>query len=187
MANKYSPDSPDMSILDKLAAIPFEAWEGEFPMIDLCLKDSIRLQLHGTGFRKNVSGHDVAIGSETLPPESILIFHFGDHHRDPEVFTNPNEWDPSRYLPDRAEDKKKPYAWVGWGAGRHPCLGMRFAKLEQNVITAYFLTMFDFDLLDGKTGKVLDRTPDADTNSYQASMPKEQLKLRLKVRDGILT
>jgi hypothetical protein len=29
--------------------------------------------------------------------------------------------DPSRYLPERAEDKKTPYAWVGWGAGRHPC------------------------------------------------------------------
>lgn len=38
-----------------------------------------------------------------------------DVHYNPEIYTNPTEWDPSRYLPDRAEDKKHPFGFVGWG------------------------------------------------------------------------
>lgn len=34
-------------------------------------------------------------------------------------------FDPTRFLPDRAEDKKVPHAFLGWGSGRHPCLGMK--------------------------------------------------------------
>lgn len=44
---------------------------------------------------------------------------------DPSVYPNPEKWDPSRYLPDRAEDKKVSMGYLGWGIARHPCLGMR--------------------------------------------------------------
>jgi len=40
---------------------------------------------------------------------------------DPEVYADPMKWDAGRHLPERAEDKKMPFAFPGWGAGRHPC------------------------------------------------------------------
>lgn len=42
-------------------------------------------------------------------------------HQDPTIYKDPTRWDPGRYAEDRAEDRKKPYAYLGWGAGRHPC------------------------------------------------------------------
>ena len=70
---KYFPGN-DMTITEKLSKLPLEAWESEFPMMELCLKDSIRLQLHGTGFRKNKSGKDISIGNgEVIPPDAFMV------------------------------------------------------------------------------------------------------------------
>lgn len=37
---------------------------------------------------------------------------------------------------------------MGWGHGRHPCIGMRWAKLQQNIILAYALAMFKWSGCD---------------------------------------
>ncbi len=42
-------------------------------------------------------------------------------HMNPEIYTDPTEFDPGRYLPGREEDKKVDNAYLGWGAGLHPC------------------------------------------------------------------
>ena len=43
--------------------------------------------------------------------------------------------------------------------GRHPCLGMRFAKLEVKIIIAMFLTRYAYSLVDGQ-GKKLEKLPE---------------------------
>jgi cytochrome P450 len=91
-------------------------------------------------------------------------------------------WDPSRYLPDRAEDKKAPNAFVGWGTGRHPCLGMRFAKLESNIITVFFCSMFDFELLN-ENFELMDTQPPININNWQASPPDKKVYIKYKLRE----
>ena len=59
-------------LLDRLGKLPLEAWEQSFPVIDLCLRDSIRLQSHGTGFRKNVSGKPLAMGKYVVPQDGFM-------------------------------------------------------------------------------------------------------------------
>jgi cytochrome P450 len=119
---KYATN-PDASLLHQLDDVPLEAWENEFPMIDLCLKDSIRLNLVGAALRKNTSGKAIPTGSkgEVIPPDAFATYPIGDIHLNPDIYPNPTKWDPSRYLPEKAEDKKAAYAFLGWGAGRHPC------------------------------------------------------------------
>lgn len=98
--------------------------------MDLCLRDSIRLQALGTAFRRNISGRDVVVGDEVIPNGAFVAYHLADLHMDPEVYLDPEKWDPDRYLPERAEDKrKKPHGYAGWGAGRHPCGGMRVSTV----------------------------------------------------------
>lgn len=59
VADKYHSDS-SVPLKERLMSVPLEAWEFEFPMIDLCLRDVIRIQLSGTAFRKN-NGPDIPI------------------------------------------------------------------------------------------------------------------------------
>jgi sterol 14-demethylase len=120
-AAKYATN-PNAPLWHQLADVPLEAWEAEFPVVDLCLKDSIRLNLLGTAFRKNTSGREIPIGNgEVIPPNAYVAYATGDVHLNPEFYPNPEKWDPARYLPERAEDKKSVHGFVGWGVARHPC------------------------------------------------------------------
>lgn len=175
--------SPHQTPAEVLAGLSLDDWEAEFPLIDLALRETIRFQLVGTAFRKNISGRDVPIGSsgEVVPADGFALYLIDDVHFNPEVYTDPCEWDPGRFLPGRAEDKKVPFGYVGWGVGRHPCLGMRFAKLEMSIIGALFVAMFDFRLFDDQGNKV-DRAPFTSRNRHSAAKPDEQLRLRYTVR-----
>ncbi|RYN46811.1 hypothetical protein AA0114_g8053 [Alternaria tenuissima] len=183
-AAKYAKD-PKAPLRDQLDDVPIEAWEAEFPIIDMCLRDSLRLNLLGTAFRRNISSKGIPTGNgnEVIPPGAFVTYATGDIHLDPDVYTDPHKWDPARYSPERAEDKKKAaHGFVGWGSGRHPCLGMRFAKLEQNIITAYFIATFDFTLED-ESGKTLSVAPLVDHNRHSAHKPAKLQFLRVKTRE----
>ncbi|EUC55521.1 cytochrome P450 family 6 protein, partial [Rhizoctonia solani AG-3 Rhs1AP] len=81
-------------------------------------------------------------------------------------------FDPGRY--GAGQDKSQLHAFLGWGAGRHPCLGKRFAQYEIKAICALFLTLYDYEVVD-TTGKKPDPSvtvPDKN-NIYQAR-PKDQ-------------
>jgi hypothetical protein len=56
---------------------------------------------------------------------------------------------------------------------------MRFAKLEQNIITAYFVASFDFTLQNEK-GVTLTEAPLVNFNGHAASKPS--VRQLLKVR-----
>lgn len=51
-------------------------------------------------------------------------------HRLEHVYKNPDEFDPSRYGPGREEDKKAQFSYIGFGGGRHSCMGYNFAYLQ---------------------------------------------------------
>ncbi len=68
-------------------------------------------------------------------------------HRIPEVFKDPDKYDPLRFAPDRAEDRV-PFSLIGFGGGVHRCAGVNFAKLEMKIIMAMLLQNYDITLLD---------------------------------------
>ncbi|OHE92810.1 cytochrome P450 6A1 [Colletotrichum orchidophilum] len=168
-----------------LGRLDMEAWEAEFPMIDLAMKETIRQTICGCGFRYNGSGKDVEIGGsgEVVPRDSFVVYHFDTTHMDPRFFPEPLRWDPGRFLPGREEDKKDPHAFIGWGAGRHPCLGMRFAKMEMAVTTALFVARFDYRLVDAE-GNRMDRVPEnsVDRNKHSAAKPRQKMFLKYSLR-----
>ncbi|KAI0193553.1 cytochrome P450 6A1 [Xylaria flabelliformis] len=177
--------SPKQSRADVLSTLTIEEWEGEFPLIDLALRETIRFCLPGATFRKNMSGHDVPIGNsgEVVPNGAFVIYlvedsMFGDW------YTDKMKWNPSRYFEENAEDKKVPHAYMGWGSGRHPCLGMKFAKLEMALITAYWVGLFDFEFSDKDGNHIVpDTSPIMNRNLHSAKKPEKNMYLRYKLRE----
>ena len=67
-------------------------------------------------------------------------------HRDDAVFENALQFDPTRYGPGRAEDRR-PFAYIAFGGGRHKCMGNAFALLQIKTILAVLLDHYDFELM----------------------------------------
>jgi sterol 14-demethylase len=71
-------------------------------------------------------------------------------HRLPDLFEEPDYYDPLRFAPGREEDKADRFAMIGFGGGTHKCTGMNFANNEISVITALLLQQFDLELVTRK-------------------------------------
>jgi sterol 14-demethylase len=81
-----------------------------------------------------------------FPENTMVMASPAVSHRIPEVFRNPDAFDPERFGPERAEDKKHPMSWIAFGGGRHKCMGIVFAQLQLKAIYSHVLRNFDIDL-----------------------------------------
>ena len=68
-------------------------------------------------------------------------------HMIPESFQNPERFDPERFAPPREEHKRTNYALIGFGGGKHRCIGMAFAYLQVRAIMSYLLRHFELELV----------------------------------------
>jgi cytochrome P450 len=181
IASTYNTESSKLPLLDQLQNIPVEAWESEFKILEACLRDSIRLQLLGTGFRRNVSGKDLRIGDEIIPDGAFVTYHLGETHQDLTLYPNPEQWDPARHLDEKAPWRKVQHGFAGWGSGRHPCLGMRFAKLEMSLVVGWFVASFEFETVE-VGGTKMAEMPRVDMNGHAASRPIRPMWLKVQRR-----
>ena len=150
------------SLSGRLAAIPFSAWEDELPVLDACIRESQRITVSAVVLRRNLR-QEMKINGQVVKLGDFLAYPLADVHLNPEYYPEPYKYDPGRWLrPDPALDTAHPF--LGWGAGRHPCAGMRVAKLEMKLILAVFLTRYEFDLVD-EDGMFPDPLPVPDRNN----------------------
>lgn len=68
----------------------------------------------------------------------------------PDIYAEPDKWDPDRFLPPRQEDLAAPYSFLGFGSGRHGCMGEGFAYLQVKTIWSILLHLFEFEPLQEK-------------------------------------
>jgi sterol 14alpha-demethylase len=65
-----------------------------------------------------------------------------------EIFPRADYFDPDRFAPPREEDKKKPASFIGFGYGRHGCMGEIFAYMQIKTIWSILIRNFDFEMVD---------------------------------------
>jgi sterol 14alpha-demethylase len=90
---------------------------------------------------------DIEVDGYTIPAGWIVIVSAGTAHRLPDVFAEPDRYDPLRFAPDREEDRRHRFAMIGFGGGVHKCAGMNFANNEMMIIVTLLLQQFDLELL----------------------------------------
>ena len=88
----------------------------------------------------------ITFGDYEIPAGWRIMVNGANSHYLPDVYTNPQQFDPLRYSPERKEGKN-PFAIIGFGGGIHKCTGMNFAKNEMAIITALFFQQFDAEIL----------------------------------------
>lgn len=90
---------------------------------------------------------EIEVGAYQIPKGWLMQVATDVAHNLPELWDNPQQYDPLRYSPDRAEHKQDTFAMIGFGGGLHKCTGMNFANNEMMVITGMLLTQFEVELI----------------------------------------
>ncbi len=85
-------------------------------------------------------------GSYTLPVGTLAMVSPAVSHRLPHIFSDPDRFFPDRFAPPASEDKKHHYTLIGFGGGKHRCMGKNFAIMQLKVILAVLFERFDFRL-----------------------------------------
>jgi len=134
------------TLSEKLGVLPISAWEDELPIFEACIRESQRILFAHVALRRNVR-EDIKISEKVVKRGDFLAYSPADVHLNPKYYPEPHKYDPGRWLrPDPVVNTTYPF--LGWGAGRHPCTGIKVAKVEMKLILAMFLTKYEFDLVD---------------------------------------
>lgn len=85
-----------------------------------------------------------------VPAGTLVVYSIAGSHRIPEIFPDPARFDPDRFAPPREEDKKTPYALVGFGGGPRICIGINFAQVELKAVVSYIVRHAKLELVPGQ-------------------------------------
>ncbi len=91
---------------------------------------------------------DVIIAGYAIPKDAIVMLSPWVTHRSPQVWTNPEGFDPERFT-ERAHEKRPPGAYFPCGLGAHACMGSGLALLQLRLIIPRILQRFRLDLVPG--------------------------------------
>jgi cytochrome P450 len=75
------------------------------------------------------------VGGYRLPPRVLIGLSAGLTHYDPELFPNPDRFDPDRFL----DTVPGTYSWIPFGGGIRRCIGATFAHMELDVVLRVML------------------------------------------------
>jgi cytochrome P450 len=90
----------------------------------------------------------LSIGGVSIPAGSQIIIPIFAIHRHRKLWTDPDRFDPDRFLP-RAEAGRPRTQYMPFGGGPRVCIGAQFAMTEATALLATFVRAAHFDW-DGK-------------------------------------
>ena len=113
--------------------------------LEWCLKEAERLYPPIVMLMRMVQ-RPFTVEDCTLPPGSLALVSPAVGHRLADAFADPERFDPDRFAPGREEDRATPFSLIGFGGGKHRCLGLAFAYQQIKIIWTLLLRQFDFEL-----------------------------------------
>ena len=81
------------------------------------------------------------LGEWSLPRGHSMIVSIAQIHDDPNVFPDPERFDPQRYI----GSKPSSVAWIPFGGGTRRCVGAAFANMEMDVVLRTVLRHFTIE------------------------------------------
>ena len=146
----------------------------EIPLLERVIKEVLRLHPPLIFLIRKVN-RDLQFKDFTIKAGKFVCTSPRVSHRIPEVFPDPEKFDPDRYLEGRNEDKI-PFSWIAFGGGRHKCTGNAFAMLQLKAIFSILLRRFEFELVDASESY-------EDDFEQMVVQPKEPCRVRYRRRN----
>lgn len=137
-----------------------EADLGELPLLNAVIKESLRLHPSVPLSVPHQTKEDCVVNGYSIPKDAMMLPNLWAIGRDPEVWADPLQYDPSRFMPGGAYEhfdvKGTDYGILPFSAGRRICVGMTMGLKMVQLIVATLVQGFDYALPDGRPGQELD-------------------------------
>ena len=113
--------------------------------LDLVINESLRM-VTPLPFNIRQAVRDTELLGYFIPAGTNVSLWPGLNHRLPELWTDPEKFDPDRFAEPRAEHKRHRYAFAPFGGGAHKCIGMVFGQLEIKTVMHRLLRKYRLEL-----------------------------------------
>jgi cytochrome P450 len=134
---------------DARGEIPVEAIR-QMKQLDAFIKEVGRLYPPVINVPRGVV-KDFEFAGYRIPAGTPVRLALAASQRLPQVFPEPERFDPARFLPPRDEDRATPYGLVTFGGGPRICIGISFAQIEVKALAAHVLRTYDLAAAPGQS------------------------------------
>lgn len=110
-----------------------------------CVKEAMRLYPPVMEVYRRLS-EDTPLEGVVIPKGSKVAISINNLHHNPQVWEEPDEFNPLRFQPVNAEGRD-PYAYLPFSAGYRNCIGQNFALNEEKVVVGMACLRFRFSLV----------------------------------------
>ncbi|KAF5020342.1 hypothetical protein F66182_7648 [Fusarium sp. NRRL 66182] len=116
---------PDYTLLNKV------------PILEACIRESYRLNPVASGRAERILAKDTTYGDIFIPKNTVVSASTIALHLDPQVWHNPLEFNPRRWLDATPEELLRlERSFIPFGYGARLCLGKAFANLQVKMFVA---------------------------------------------------
>lgn len=120
-----------------------------FPLLDRILREAERMHPPAPGgFRGVVEAFEY--GGYRIPAGWTVMYSIVWTHNMPELWHDPDHFDPDRFAPPR-EEGKKPFHLIGFGGGPRVCVGLAFAQMQMRIVVSHLLRSYHLDLVPNQS------------------------------------
>ncbi|KAL1215999.1 Cytochrome P450 71B7 [Cardamine amara subsp. amara] len=122
----------------------------------LVVKETFRLHPAAPLLLPRETMSQVKIQGYDIPAKTQMIINIYSIARDPKLWTNPDEFNPERFLDNVIDYKGLNFELLPFGSGRRICPGMMMGITNVELGLLNLLYFFDWGLPEGKTMKDID-------------------------------
>ena len=117
-------------------------------LLDRVLSETLRLTQPFGAISRYAAQEETLLGKYRVPKNSVMVVLRDKVHTDPANWTDPELFDPDRWLPERMATIT-PGSYLPFGAGIRACIGQGFAHMEAMTFLSSLLRAATFHL-DGE-------------------------------------
>lgn len=114
----------------------------EMKYLERCLMETLRMYPPVPIIAREIKEElKLVSGDYTIPAGATVIVATFKMQRNPEIYKNPDIFDPDHFLPEQSADRHY-YAFVPFSAGPRSCVGRKYAMLKLKILLATIMRNF---------------------------------------------
>ncbi|GLZ42760.1 cytochrome P450 [Actinokineospora sp. NBRC 105648] len=112
------------------------------------IAETLRYRTQGWALSRTAT-RETVIGGWRIPANAAVMYSPHALNHNPAIHTAPDQFDPDRWIPDRARDLPRG-SYIPFGTGNHTCIGEPFALTEMTLTLASIASKWRLEPVPGK-------------------------------------